>query len=412
MASGSMDPMPPAEESTPAHLACTRCTFVNRAEASRCTMCDAPLTKKPRMSEPEQVAPSSEVKLSQAKSDARASSTKEAVVCGWKKDNGTICDYHGRADNVRSHQATVSYHSRARSALQQKEGMANLFGMKQPSTVASNHETKPMTAAPADVLPSVQEGTILSGLAGVLHAFGELKLGMDGVVESMRSMMHSQEMVSRTVREERIAEAVVRRIKEKEREDLKTEEEKAAEAAKSRLEKQLDACKSVRELCACVGVFNYSEGEEIIFCTICTPFISSPVAELRIPSDVVGHFNYARFGTISASFCAAGGSYNEKRLKIMKKDIKGHLETKGHHYCVENKAAYDAKANAKRTAGLNVAATAYECLLEARSAEVCPPSPLTLLPPKCIAPSPCATQDTIYTEHYGFTSLCAWLNAQ
>ena len=369
------EPTEEGSSSSAAPRACPKCTFQNEPGASRCTVCEAPLLKRP--------ATQSTLQLQQPP-PAKQPNPKRGnlVVCGWPRNDGSTCVHEAAQGDVTYHRQAAGYHSdeRARqsSGAAAKQSMNNFFGGASFSSSSKappppSHSTQPMGGVAEELPPGQQPGGVGVNIDQVVATMAQgvsmLKLGFENLTEQLRSQSQRQMSVSRPVREEMVAEAVVARLERREKEQHKSTEEREAEAAKTQLDRKLEACTTIQDICNCLGCFTYSPAEGVIICSACTPFVSGVEFETRIPANMVGHFNLAKFGTVNASVGDGSSQAIKARLPKLRQSAKDHLTTRGHIWCVSNTADLATAAKTKRTIGLNVASTVYECLLEARSSQ-------------------------------------------
>jgi len=353
-------------------------------------MCDAQLMqasakplKRPSSSGPEE---------NQAKPKRARHGRGELQVCGWLKNDGSQCTHEAASGDITAHRKSAGYHSVARaklavqSSVQQQLRQPKLqFGqsrtpgvgpLDEPSSSAPSTEPKPADdATPSETRPHEphESGEPLNAhvmLDTLVQGMLQMKVSFDKAEEQMRTQARDQSILSRPVREEMIAAAVVRTLDAREREQAKSAQERLAEEAKSRTQKKLEAGTNIGQLCNAGGCFIYDPSNTEVFCTHCTPFIKGEDDSMRIPSEMVGHLNYNKFGRFSADLGDGSKDYVAKRLRALRQNITSHLNCRGHNWVVENKAILNAKRSAKQKAGLNVAFTAYECFLEARSSQV------------------------------------------
>ena len=328
------------DDASSATQVCPHCTFLNEAGASRCAVCDKPFLKRPKASQSQQPV------LGHARSSTFRASGRRGVlvVCEWPKNGGGTCTYAAAASDVTSHRRTVGYHSEERcrraSNATAKTAVQDMFrgisaGISSTSTLPGR---QPAEQPPPTELPASEQMSdhTLSVLVQAVH---QLSLDQKSLVEGLLQHQKVTSSVSRPVREELVAQAVVRRLDEREKEAAKGAAQREAEAAKSKLERALEKAKSIKECCDTLGCFSYSPAQELVFCTICTPFASNPELQRRIPGVQVSFskLNKKNFGAIDASLGDGSPAQFKKKLAKIKQSVKGHLETQGHFYCVSNK---------------------------------------------------------------------------
>lgn len=312
--------------------------------------------------------PSATSKRPAAQSNPTANRSKHT--CGWPRNDGKVCDYSADRARIDSHRQTVSYHSNHREAQRkdkaaQKTAFGKIFGPAKPEKPPEFFKPEPPPpshcAEPMGGVTEELPGSDVNVLASVLERIGT---GFNWIVEQMQKIEIRER---REVREEQIAQAVVARLELREKEKAKSDAQKAEEALRSQLEKQLEAAKSVGAIIKTAGCLAHDTEANELYCVTCIPFMSKH-AVISLPASIVGHFNYSSFGRTTANLGLTPASASS-RLSKLRVWSKSHLETKGHLWAVENKARLDEVSRSKRQQGLNVASTAYECFIEGRSSQ-------------------------------------------
>lgn len=332
----------------PAKLVCSTCTLENDADASRCAACEKPFFKRPKVDvqshAPARTAP------------ARTAAFKPAgprgvlVTCGWLKNCGNRCTHTAAQADVTAHQKTVGYHSNERERLATKAtkqaAVHQMFHGASTSSHGASTSYQPTLPAkrsaeqpPQHELPASQQMSVDHTLSILVQVVSQLSLDQKSLVEGLLQHQKVTSSASRAVREELVAQAVVRRLDEREKEQAKGAAQRDAEARKTKLERALEKAKSINECCSTLGCYDYSPAEELVFCSICTPFVANPDLQHRIPGVQVSFssLNKRKFGVIDASLGDGSPAQFGRKLSKIKQSLKGHLETQGHFYCVSNR---------------------------------------------------------------------------
>ena len=328
---------------SPPAKVCSACTLENDADASRCAACEKPFFKRPRVDVP-------------SHAPARTGAFKPAgprgvlVTCGLLKNCGNRCTYTAAQADVTAHQKTVGYHSNERERLATNATrQAAVHQMWQGASTSSHGAStsyqptlpakRPAEQLPQHELPASQQMSVDHTLSALVQAVSQLSLDQQSLVEGLLQHQKVTSSASRPVREELVAQAVVRRLDEREKEQAKSAAQRDAEAAKTKLDRALEKAKSINECCSALGCFDYSPAEELVFCNICTPFVANPDLQRRIPGVQVSFssLNKRKFGVIDASLGDGSPAQIGRKLSKIKQSLKGHLETQGHFYCVSNR---------------------------------------------------------------------------
>ena len=156
------EPTEGGSSSSAAPRACPQCTLQNEPGASRCAVCEAPLLKRP--------ATQSTLQLQQQPPAKHPNSKRGSmVVCGWPKNDGSICTHEAAQKDVNYHQKAVFYHSdeRARraSGTAVKQSMNSFFGSSSFSSSSKpppppSHSTQPMGGVAEELPPGQQPGGV------------------------------------------------------------------------------------------------------------------------------------------------------------------------------------------------------------------------------------------------------------
>ena len=333
-----------ADDPSSATQVCPHCTLVNEASASRCAVCNRPFFKRPKKVDVQSHTP------------ARTGAFKPAgprgvlVTCGWPKNCGNRCTYTAAQADVTAHQKTFGYHSNERERLATKATKQAAVHQMFHGASTSNHGAstsyqptlpakRPAEQLPQHELPASQQMSVDHTLSVLVQAVSQLSLDQQSLVEGLLQHQKVASSVSRAVREELVAQAVVRRLDEREKEQATGAAQRDAEAAKTKLDRALEKAKSINECCSALGCYDYSPAEELVFCNICTPFVANPDLQHRIPGVQVSFssLNKRKFGVIDASLGDGSPAQFGRKLSKIKQSLKGHLETQGHFYCVSNR---------------------------------------------------------------------------
>ena len=270
-----------ADDPSSATQVCPHCTLVNEASASRCAVCNRPFFKRPK-----------KVNV-QSHTPARTGAFKPAgprgvlVTCGWPKNCGNRCTYTAAQADVTAHQKTFGYHSNERERLATKATKQAAVHQMFHGASTSNHGAstsyqptlpakRPAEQLPQHELPASQQMSVDHTLSVLVQAVSQLSLDQQSLVEGLLQHQKVASSVSRAVREELVAQAVVRRLDEREKEQATGAAQRDAEAAKTKLDRALEKAKSINECCSALGCYDYSPAEELVFCNICTPFVANP----------------------------------------------------------------------------------------------------------------------------------------
>ena len=208
-------------DSPPAKLVCGACTLENDADASRCAACERPFFKRPKVDV-------------QSHTPARTGAFKPAgsrgvlVTCGWLKNCGNRCTYTAAQSDVTAHQKSVGYHSNERERLATKATKQAAVNQMWQGASSSSHGAstsyrptlpakRPAEQLPAQhELPASQQMSVDRTLSALVQAVSQLSLDQQSLVEGLLQHQKVTSSASRPVREELVAQAVVRRLDERE----------------------------------------------------------------------------------------------------------------------------------------------------------------------------------------------------
>lgn len=233
--------------------ACPTCTFLNEdTQSAVCELCYSVL---PSLTGQQATNSCTSGRVTAALSGSKG---KSAVVeCGWPKDDGTLCTYRGRLDNVNVHRASVTYHSqkRLRDSNQQGNTIASMFKRKAADAAAVSAESTPAS----EVNEPAQNKVSSSSFSALAAA-----------VNSVTNAVSRLSTRSARVTPEIIADVVIARLEAREKEREETVAQRARAERQTAVHNQLLQFSEASQFSA-VG-FLFESSTKRLFCANCIKF--------------------------------------------------------------------------------------------------------------------------------------------